>query len=109
MFALLCAKSCTIIVREILNRDLINMLLCTYPPNLAPSIELTNLQVLFVDRATHLQKLKLLFITGALLTFVFMQNVQLSIKVEGTWDRGLIFHIMSATQTLSQSFVFMNP
>ena len=32
----------------------------------------TNLQVLFVDRATHLQKLKFISITGALITFAFI-------------------------------------
>ena len=43
-----------------------------YPPHLTTATELTNLQVLFVDRATHLQKLKFISITGALITFAFI-------------------------------------
>ena len=41
------------------------------------SNKLINLQILFVDSATHLKKLKWLSFTGTLLTFVFMRNVWL--------------------------------
>ena len=47
-----------------------------YPSHLTTAIELTNLQVLFVDNATHSKKLKLLSFKGTLLTFVFTQNVR---------------------------------
>ena len=59
----------------------------------------TSLQVLFVDRATHLQKLKLLSITGILLAFLFMQNAWPNVRVKGTGDWGWNVYITPATQS----------
>ena len=56
------------------------------PSHLIAGIELTTLQVLFVDSAAHSKKLQLLSFTGTLLTFVFMQNVWPNIKAVGMWD-----------------------
>ena len=54
MFALLYTMSYTTYVKEIFNRALNNVInIIPYPPHLTKAIEMTNLQVLLVDKATH--------------------------------------------------------